>query len=165
MPRGLHTQEYFMRVLVKRTAAAALLIAGATALACVKYVASPGPDASRARPFDEQKVHGTMGEIAIRVHAIEVILRQGPPGPESKAEVERLLAELENAANALSAESLRASHPALAANSETFLADIRMARRAVAADPPNYFLAGSISGACAACHGAEAGSVRGRSVR
>lgn len=152
-----------MRSLVLRTSLAALALAGGAA--CVKYVATPAPDAPLARPFDKTKVHGAMGEIAMRVHAIETILREGPPGPESKAEVERLLEELEREASKLSAESVRGSHPALAGNLDGFLADVRMARRAVAADPPNYFLAGSISGACAACHGTVAGAVRGRSVR
>ena len=140
-----------MRSLFSRTALAVLVVAGSAA--CVKYVATPAPDAALARPFDETKVHGAMGEIAVRVRAIEGILREGSPGPARRAEVQRLLEELEREASALSVESVRASHPALAGNLDGFLADIRMARRAVAADPPNYFLAGTISGACAACHG------------
>lgn len=131
----------------------------------MKYVATPAPDAPPARPFDERKVHGAMGEIAVRVRAVEGILREGPPGPEGRAEVERLLEELEREASKLSVESVRGSHPAIANNLDGFLADIRMARRAAAADPPDYFLAGTLSGACAACHGTVAGAVRGRGVR
>lgn len=131
----------------------------------MKYVATPAPDAPPARPFDETKVHGAMGEIALRVRAVEGILREGSPGPEGRIEVERLLEELDREASKLSVESVRGSHPALARNLDGFLADIRMARRAAAADPPDYFLAGTLSGACAACHGTVAGAVRGRSVR
>jgi hypothetical protein len=44
------------------------------------------------------------------------------------------------------------NHPMIDANLSTFLRDIRSARDAVRRDPPNFFLAGAISGACAYCH-------------
>ena len=44
------------------------------------------------------------------------------------------------------------NHPMVDANRPSFLQDIRTAQDAVSRDPPNFFLAGAVSGACAYCH-------------
>jgi len=47
----------------------------------------------------------------------------------------------------------RTNHPLIDANIQHFVKDIELARMQAAADPPNYFMAGSVAGACFYCHG------------
>jgi hypothetical protein len=47
------------------------------------------------------------------------------------------------------------NHPKVARNVGRFRKDLANAQRAVQVDPPSYYLAGSVSGACMHCHGDE----------
>ncbi len=47
----------------------------------------------------------------------------------------------------------QSNHPGLKGNLARLRSDIRNARREIEKDPPSYFLAGSITGACLYCHG------------
>jgi hypothetical protein len=53
----------------------------------------------------------------------------------------------------LQLDGRRSNHPMLEAHFDQFRQDIIRARDAVRADPPAYFLAGAVSGACVYCHG------------
>lgn len=127
-------------------------------VACVRYVAVQAPDSPPAPMIDEGAVQEAMTGMAVRVREIRMIMAAGPPGPAERAELSRLLGEIEQIAGRLSPDTVRGAHPALAFSLDEFLDDVRMAKRAVAANPPDYFLVGTISGACAACHVREARS-------
>ena len=140
--------------------AVSLLAASVATAACVRYVAVQAPDAAPAPMYDEQKLHTAMTDMAVRVREIRMVLSKGsPPSPEARAELARLLDEIDRIATRLSPDDIRATHPALAFSLDEFLGDVRMSKRAVAAEPPDYFLVGTISGACAACHGNDAAGI------
>lgn len=63
-----------------------------------------------------------------------------------------LLENMEKEALTLGAGSRQTNHLLIDENIEEFRADVRGARKAVEAEPPNYYLAGRLSGSCLACH-------------
>jgi hypothetical protein len=63
-----------------------------------------------------------------------------------------LLKNIEKEADELGAGARPTNHLLIDENIATFKADVVNARRAVEADPPNYYLAGRLSGSCLACH-------------
>ncbi len=63
-----------------------------------------------------------------------------------------LLGNMEKEALTLGAGSRQTNHLLIDENIEEFRADVRNARKAVEAEPPNYYLAGRLSGSCLACH-------------
>jgi len=63
-----------------------------------------------------------------------------------------LLKNMEKEADELGAGARQTNHLFIDQNIEAFRADVERARRAVETDPPNYYLAGRLSGSCLACH-------------
>jgi hypothetical protein len=63
-----------------------------------------------------------------------------------------LLGNMEKEALTLGAGARQTNHLLIDENIEEFRADVRNARKAVEAEPPNYYLAGRLSGSCLACH-------------
>ncbi len=63
-----------------------------------------------------------------------------------------LLENMEKEALTLGAGSRQTNHLLIDENIEDFRADVRNARKAIEAVPPNYYLAGRLSGSCLACH-------------
>jgi hypothetical protein len=116
----------------------------------------PPPSAS-----EMETLHGSMREMANRVQKIDAMLRGvEPKTPEERRDVVRLLHEVEVIANQLSAENVRSVHPKIAHNIDAFRDDIQRARIYAEADPPNYYLAGTLAGACANCHGPGFGKIK-----
>lgn len=113
--------------------------------------------APRFDTMPREVVHSAMWQLARGTERIQVVMRSTPagtlPGDEQRAEVLDALAAMEAIAATLSSEEAKSSHPMLARNVDAFAAEIATARRAVERDPPNYFWAGTIAGACAHCHG------------
>ena len=63
-----------------------------------------------------------------------------------------LLQQMEEEAIQLGAGTQKTNHLFIDENIDQFKYDIEAARKAVAAEPPNYYLAGRLSGSCIACH-------------
>jgi hypothetical protein len=64
-----------------------------------------------------------------------------------------LLADMEQTVQQLGPDPWSSNHPQLGEGLKVLADDLRAARTAAEHDPPNYFLAGSVSGACLYCHG------------
>jgi hypothetical protein len=63
-----------------------------------------------------------------------------------------LLRAMEQVARALGSDEVRSNHAKLDLGSDAFRERLAAARRAAQRDPPDYYLAGSVSGACRYCH-------------
>ena len=63
-----------------------------------------------------------------------------------------LLQQMEEEAIQLGAGTQKTNHLFIDENIDQFKYDIEAARKAVVAEPPNYYLAGRLSGSCIACH-------------
>lgn len=70
----------------------------------------------------------------------------------NRERIMELLDDIEKEAVTLGAGARQTNHLLIDENIEDFMADVRNARQAVEADPPNYYLAGRLSGSCLACH-------------
>lgn len=110
----------------------------------------------RPPPFGADDLHALMWKMAASVGRINAIMRRGENRPISDAEqteVVLLLGRIEAVADRLSAGDARVLHPVLGRHIDDFRKDVAIARRHAAAEPPNFFMAGTIAGACANCHG------------
>lgn len=101
-----------------------------------------------------EKLDSTMWQMAAQVDELDERLREATAGDEAlQGDVVRMLGEMEQTSRALGMGGWPSNHPQVSRNVETFRLDLHHARRAVELNPPSYFLAGSISGACMHCHG------------
>jgi hypothetical protein len=137
---------------MRRTLAAALLaLAGCSgnAVETVRSITYP-PDFAK---LPESEAKTAMHQIAISVSELNGLLRsEAFPSPEAQQRVVTLLTNMEQASAGIHLLQLRSTHPMLDANIEAFRSDLEQARLAAEASPPNFFLAGSVTGACLHCH-------------
>lgn len=69
-----------------------------------------------------------------------------------RTRAELLLGGMEDTVQKIGSQQWSSNHPELQAGLQEMQSDIHAAREGVNHDPPNYFLAGSVSGACLYCH-------------
>jgi cytochrome c553 len=104
------------------------------------------------RYIEQHELGSAMGRLAVAVERLNGLLRASGTGEAAvQGAVVVQLGEVESIAGQLTG-GLGTNHPWLDHNLATFQRDIELARRAANHDPPNYYLAGSIAGACGYCH-------------
>ena len=86
------------------------------------------------------------------VHIDRIVRGRQSLNADERATLSELLEELKTQAAGLRGSAAVTNHPMLNAHLDAFLAEVNSARDSVVMEPPNYFLAGSITGACLACH-------------
>jgi hypothetical protein len=94
----------------------------------------------------------TMSELARAVNYLDRVMRRHEG--IDRDEHRRVVAtprNIESLIDALTPEE-RAGHPLLESELGKLERDVRRAIETVAWDPPNYYFAGAISGACVYCH-------------
>ena len=100
----------------------------------------------------DEQLRSTMWRLAF--HARE--LRERMTSPEEiaghRAEVLQHLRMMEQATIELNRTGWPTNHPLIDANRSNFLRDLGIAQEAVSRDPPDFLLAGAVSGACVYCH-------------
>ena len=99
-----------------------------------------------------------MGQLASLVSQIDLAMREpdvDTPAAvgERRDEVDRLLGQMQSVSRALGPGGWPSNHPVVGPNVERFRRELAAARRTVSFDPPSFYLAGSIAGACLHCHG------------
>ena len=100
-----------------------------------------------------EQMESTMWALAGHASELDRLMSDSTAGDEAlQAQVIWLLAEMDRDARALGLGNWPSNHPRVSRNVEAFRREIGAARRAAELDPPNYFLAGSVSGACVQCH-------------
>jgi len=102
------------------------------------------------RYIEQHELSTAMGRLAVGVDGLNRLLRPAGPPPAPAAVVAQL-DELQSIASRLTG-TVGTNHPWLDKNLPTFRRDIELAKRAAGHDPPNYYLAGTIAGACDYCH-------------
>jgi hypothetical protein len=101
-----------------------------------------------------EKLRSTMWSLAAEVTHLDRIMREAADsGRYPREEVLAVLARMEVTAGALGHEGWPSNHPRIGQNVGLLREDIQRARFQVERDPPNYFRAGALSGACTYCHG------------
>ncbi|MGH0033408.1 MAG: hypothetical protein ACQGVK_00115 [Myxococcota bacterium] len=100
-----------------------------------------------------EKLQSSMWQLAAEVRQLEVVLQTAESGETVPREtVLGILERMEESASALGPGNVPSNHPRIAHNVDRLRDDIRRARRGVGLEPPNYFWAGTVSGACRYCH-------------
>lgn len=98
-------------------------------------------------------LQSTMWQLASLVSQLDAVLRAEAAVSDAKrAEAEHILSEMHEASLALGPGGWPSNHPSVSRNVERFRRDLKAARRALELEPPSFYLAGSISGACLHCH-------------
>jgi hypothetical protein len=137
----------------------ALLAAGVAWLGCSgdpleRLRAHTYPPTFEYIPAD--RLQSTMWKLADHADRLDRLMRRsGSGGEDLQAQVIMQLTEMERAAQALGSGEWPSNHPRVTRNVRRFREDLDTARRAASLDPPNYFFAGSIAGACLHCHADE----------
>jgi len=104
----------------------------------------------------EKEFKSIMWRFAEKVKQLNEVMREANlSGDGPKREVVRILSEMEKISMDLGPEAWPGNHPKVARHITMFRSDLLAARRALDMDPPNYYLAGSIAGACSHCHRAK----------
>jgi len=100
----------------------------------------------------KQQIRTTMGALAAQVDALDEIMWQ-PGGPTGKdqARVVEILSQMRTLARELDPRA-HSSHPRIEAHGARLRHDIERALAAARRAPPNYYYAGTVSGACTYCH-------------
>jgi len=134
------------------------------AVACVWLACSTGGlEALREHTYppsfnyvSEEQLQSAMWKLADQAIRLDRMMRTANVGDEAlQAQVIWLLTEMVFVTGELGPADWPSNHPRVSRNVAVFRRDLEAARRAVEVDPPNYFLAGFISGACVHCHEAE----------
>lgn len=74
---------------------------------------------------------------------------------QDRLDVIRTLERMDEAAVSLGPEGWPSNHPRITRYAGGFREQLARAKRGAELDPPSYYLAGNISGACMACHGGD----------
>jgi outer membrane murein-binding lipoprotein Lpp len=103
--------------------------------------------------LSQDQIESTMGQLAHLVTRLNAVMAaETEIDASTQAEIVTLLGELEEKARALGPGGWPSNHPRISAHVDSLRDDLRRARIAAEKSPPNYFWAGSISGACTYCH-------------
>ena len=94
-----------------------------------------------------------MWQLAYHSRELRELLATPEKTASNRADVMKHLQVMEQAVIELNRTGWPTNHPLVDANREKLLRDIRAAREAASREPPNFVIAGSISGACVYCHG------------
>ncbi|MFO0726264.1 MAG: hypothetical protein U1E65_20940 [Myxococcota bacterium] len=128
---------------------ATLLLIG---LGCAEVRKATYPPEFKYMP--EAAVRSSMWKLADQSVKLQAELRKGAPGDSEKRQaIVKILAAMEDIMGEVDPAGTRTNHPMLDQNLDQFRSDLTQARQAAEADPPNYFLAGSVAGGCLYCHG------------
>lgn len=103
--------------------------------------------------IDRNQVSAAMWQLADASRNLDALMRQeGPIDETRRGEVLRLLRAMTDAANSLETQDQPTNHPVISDHLGQFMRDLYQARRGVEAEPPSYYLVGTVSGACLTCH-------------
>lgn len=114
----------------------------------------------RVRPYppdivylDDQQIESTMMRLSADIWTINDIFDNNEHiSGFNRERIIDLLREMENEAVSLGAGTQKTNHLVIDNNIDQFRYDVRAAREAIEAEPPNYYLAGRLSGSCLTCH-------------
>jgi len=100
------------------------------------------------------ELYSEMWTLASLTDELDRLMKQ--PEVDNGAAV-ALLEKMESNVNSLRSKKERRAHPMIDDNIETFYQEVTAARVGAQANPPNYFFAGKVSGACVYCHDPSGG--------
>lgn len=100
----------------------------------------------------DEQLRSTMWRLAFHARELRERMVSTEAVTTHRGDILRHLEGMEIAATDLNRTGWPSNHPLIDAHRGDLLRDIRTAREAVQREPPNFLLAGAVSGACAYCH-------------
>jgi len=108
------------------------------------------------RYIERSEIRSAMWQLASDVHQLDELMRRpGPVDEAQRAQIAALLSAMDDTARSLATSGRPTNHPLIEDNLEGFRQALATARTSIASEHPNYYLVGSVSGACLGCHGPE----------
>lgn len=126
------------------------LVACATTGKAVRTVTDP----PGWRWLDDAELRSTMHELGRLVRQLDGLLNGPPLDVVQQQQVVGLLDEMESLAVGLEGAGAPSGHPEFDEMAPRFRAFVGTAKHGVQQEPPSYYAAGTITGACMYCHGA-----------
>jgi len=105
------------------------------------------------RYIERDDVRATMRELAAHSRELNQLIKSNDGPQAQRAEIVMHLHAMEEEAQKLDQSGWPTNHPLIDMNLPSFRRDLRLAREAVEREPPNFLLAGPVTGACIYCHG------------
>lgn len=114
------------------------------------------PQVADPPPFDYvdgEELRSGMHRLAFAILSLDrELANEGEDDPIDQQDVVESLEEIKEVAESLQAGDIRSAHPYLASDMFRFLNDVDQALWQASLRSPRYYMAGRVSGACAACH-------------
>jgi len=105
------------------------------------------------RYIPESELRSAMWLLGHQSLELRRLLRgESESGRDPRSQIVLLLADMEQTVQQLGPDPWSSNHPQVGEGLKALADDLRAARTSAEHDPPNYFLAGSVSGACLYCH-------------
>jgi hypothetical protein len=104
------------------------------------------------RYITPEELHSTMWQLAYHSRELHRLMRLSGNPQLYRGEIIEQLQGMERATEKLDRSGWPTNHPLVDMNLANFRSDIRAAREAVEREPPNFLLAGPLTGACVYCH-------------
>lgn len=105
------------------------------------------------RYLERDEVRSAMRQLAFHSRELNQLIRSGEGPQKEPEEMIMHLKAMEEAAATLDQSGWPTNHPLIEMNLPRFRRDIKSAREAIEREPPNFLLAGPVTGACVYCHG------------
>ena len=105
------------------------------------------------RYLERDEVRSAMRQLAFHSRELNQLIRSGEGPQKEPEEMIMHLKAMEEAAAKLDQSGWPTNHPLIEMNLPRLRRDIRFAREAIEREPPNFLLAGPVTGACVYCHG------------
>ena len=105
------------------------------------------------RYIERDEVRSTMRQLAFHSRELNQLIQSSDGPPKSRSEIIMHLRVMEEAAEKLDQSGWPTNHPMIDMNLPSFRRDLKFAREAIEREPPNFLLAGPVTGACVYCHG------------
>ena len=100
-----------------------------------------------------KQIKSTMWRLAQHVSNLDRIMsKTDKPGETQRLEAIQILSEMEMLSMSLEGKGWSSNHPVVSKHISGFRRELVAARRALSAQPPGFYLARTISEACAHCH-------------
>ena len=101
----------------------------------------------------QEQLRSTMWQLARQVRDLQLLMLEPTSTNErQRQKVVELLMTMEHTTSQLNTSGRPSNHPVIDHNLDALRRDIALARVSVEKNPPNYFLVGSVTGACVYCH-------------
>jgi hypothetical protein len=106
------------------------------------------------RYIERAQLDSAMWRLAAGVNELDDLLDRPEPVEEARrARIAEVLAAMDAAAAELATHGRPTNHPLIAHELDGFRRALTTARASVESGRPNWYLVGSVSGACLGCHG------------